>query len=58
MLYLNYWKKEKCKECNSEENQYTVKILAGMRTMISGVGEAREQEENFYKLLISNDASL
>ena len=32
MLYLNYWKKEKCKECNSEENQYTLRILAGMRT--------------------------
>ena len=25
---------------------------------MGGVGEAREQEENFYKLLISNDASL
>ena len=26
--------------------------------VLGGVGEAREQEENFYKLLISNDASL
>ena len=25
-------KMEKCKECNSPENQYTVRILAGMRT--------------------------
>ena len=25
-------KTEKCKECNSPENQYTVRILAGMRT--------------------------
>ena len=32
MLYSNYWKIEKCKEYNSPENQYTVRILAGMKT--------------------------